>query len=170
MHKFHYLNVCINIFLPAPHICEHSFNDLSVCVSVRALLLMYPCFATNRKLLQEANLDAKKLLAFLDDTSLLNSVLLDAGIDIPGDRLDIILAMKTMKTRNASLREFPTGSARGYSTPPGGLGEGRAAPVQPNIPSSIYILLLCLLPFLVLLMCSLPCFLTDSLADSTNPR
>jgi hypothetical protein len=131
---FRYLNVCINIFLPALHICEHSFNDLSVCVSVRALLFMYPCFATNRKLLQEANLDAKKLLAFLDDTSLLNSVLLDAGIDIPGDRLDIILAMKTMKTRNASLREFPTGSARGYSTPPGGLGEGRAAPVQPNIP------------------------------------
>ena len=33
-----------------------------------------------------ANLDAKKLLAFIDDTFLLNSVLLDAGIDTPGDR------------------------------------------------------------------------------------
>jgi len=51
----------------------------------------------NRKLLQMANLDARKMLVFLNDTSLLNSVLLDAGIDTPGDRLEIIITLKTMK-------------------------------------------------------------------------
>ena len=58
----------------------------------------------SRKLVQMANLDADTLLAFLHDNSLLNSVLLDAGIDTPGDRLKIILTLKTM----ADSRLAPT--------------------------------------------------------------
>jgi len=63
--------------------------------------------AVSRKLLQMANLDASTMLAFLHDTFLLNSVLLDAGIDTPGDRLKIILTLKSMISSPLSPKALP---------------------------------------------------------------
>ena len=54
----------------------------------------------NRKLLLYAKLDVRRLVAFLNDNSLLNSVLTDAGIKSPGDRLEIIMILRTIDTEN----------------------------------------------------------------------
>ena len=51
----------------------------------------------SRELLQQGNLDAPTLISFLNDTILLNSVLRDAGIKTPGERLKIILTLKPLK-------------------------------------------------------------------------
>lgn len=54
----------------------------------------------NRKLLQKENVDVRKLKPFLDDTLVLNSLLLDAGIKTLGDRLEIIATLKTIDREN----------------------------------------------------------------------
>mmetsp|Transcript_28728 Transcript_28728/g.42216 ORF Transcript_28728/g.42216 Transcript_28728/m.42216 type:complete len:494 (-) Transcript_28728:363-1844(-) len=61
--------------------------------------------ATNRKLLQEKNLDAHTLISFLDDNAFLNSVLLEAGIKTPSDRLKIIMNLKTIEKQQRENRE-----------------------------------------------------------------
>jgi len=54
----------------------------------------------NRKLLQKAKLDAHKLMPYLNDTLLLNSLLLETGITTPGERLEIITTLRTIDRGN----------------------------------------------------------------------
>jgi len=58
----------------------------------------------NRKLLFYAKLDVHRLLAVLNDTMLLNSVLLDAGIKSPGDRIEIIMILKDIERDSRAER------------------------------------------------------------------
>mmetsp|Transcript_31831 Transcript_31831/g.46522 ORF Transcript_31831/g.46522 Transcript_31831/m.46522 type:complete len:504 (-) Transcript_31831:103-1614(-) len=55
---------------------------------------------TNRKLLQKENLDKRTLVALLNDTSLLNSTLKDAGIQTSGERIKIIMNLQTIERGN----------------------------------------------------------------------
>ena len=63
----------------------------------------------NRKLLQEEKLDARTLMAFLDDTILLNSVLFEAGIKTSGERLKIIMTLKTIERESNKGNHLNTG-------------------------------------------------------------
>jgi len=48
-----------------------------------------------------ANVDARKLIPYLNDTLVINSLLLDAGIKTLGDRLEIITTLRTIDRENA---------------------------------------------------------------------
>jgi len=53
-----------------------------------------------RKLLQKENLDKRTLVALLNNTSLLNSTLKDAGIQTSGERIKIIMNLQTIERGN----------------------------------------------------------------------
>ena len=61
-------------------------------------------YSVFRKLLFYAKLDVYRLLAVLNDTMLLNSVLLDAGIKSPGDRIEIIMILKDIEKNSRAKR------------------------------------------------------------------
>ena len=54
----------------------------------------------SRKLLQKENLDKCTLVALLNDTTLLNSTLKDAGIQTSGERIKIIMNLQTIERGN----------------------------------------------------------------------
>jgi len=62
--------------------------------------MMY-CLSTCRKLLKKAKVHTHKLMPYLNDTLVIDSLLLKAGIKTLGDRLDIITTLKTIDRENA---------------------------------------------------------------------
>jgi len=61
--------------------------------------MMY-CLSTCRKLLKKAKVHTHKLMPYLNDTLVIDSLLLKAGIKTLGDRLDIITTLKTIDRGN----------------------------------------------------------------------
>ena len=66
----------------------------------------------SRKSMQTANLDERKPMPFLNDTLLLNSVLLEAGITSAGYRLEVLMTLKTMERARREVNLHMMGSPR----------------------------------------------------------
>lgn len=60
----------------------------------------------SRKLLQEENLDIQTLMSMLNDMDLFHSALKEAGIQTSGERIKIIMTLKTIDRENREGAHF----------------------------------------------------------------
>ena len=74
---------------------EWTSSATRVCAEIRAI-----DSAVHRLKLQQSLLDFDTLRPFLDDHLLIDSMLTDAGISVPGDRLKILATLKSLRGRD----------------------------------------------------------------------